>query len=113
MVRVGSLKLQYGRNAMVRDPSGRTVSEQLQAVATRCKEIVARQYQVLRESLEPLLTESEIQRIDLNACSDRCLEAADQRFHNDVLAVLSPQAVFEERPFPLLQGLGIHLNYPA
>lgn len=109
MVRVGSLKLQYERNSMVRDPSGRTVSEQLQAVATRCKEIVARQYQVLRESLEPLLAQSEIQRIDLNACSDRCLEAADARFHNDVLAVLSPQAVFEERPFPLLQGLGVHL----
>ena len=109
MVRVGSLKLQYDRNSMVRDPSGRTVSEQLQAVAKRCKEIVSRQYQVLHESLEPLLAESEIQRINLKDCSDRCLDAADRRFHNDVLAVLSPQAVFEERPFPLLQGLGIHL----
>ena len=109
MVRVGSLKLQYDRNAMVRDPSGRTVSEQLQAVAKRCREIVSKQYQVLRESLEPLLSESEIQRVDLKNCSDKCLDAADRRFHNDVLAVLSPQAVFEERPFPLLQGLGVHL----
>ncbi len=109
MVRVGSLKLQYDRNSMVRDPSGRTVSEQLQAVAKRCKEIVSKQYEVLRESLEPLLAESEIQRINLKSCSDKCLDAADRRFHNDVLAVLSPQAVFEERPFPLLQGLGVHL----
>jgi polyphosphate kinase len=109
MVRVGSLKLQYERNAMVRDPSGRTVSQQLQAVTKHCNEIVSKQYHMLRESLEPLLAESEIQRIDLNNCSDRCLDAADSRFHNDVLAVLSPQAVFEERPFPLLQGLGVHL----
>ena len=109
MVRVGGLKLQYDRNAMVRDPSGLTVSEQLQAVASCCKQIVTRQYEVLQESLEPLLAESDVQRIDLKKCSDRCLEAADQRFHNDVLAVLSPQAVFEERPFPLLQGLGVNL----
>jgi polyphosphate kinase len=47
MVRVGSLKMQYDRNSLVRDPSGRTVSEQLQAVAARCRIIVARQYQVL------------------------------------------------------------------
>lgn len=109
MVRVGSLKLQYERSSMVRDPSGRTVSEQLQAVAKRCKEIASRQYQVLQESLEPMLAESDIQRINLKNCSDKCLDAADRRFHNDVLAVLSPQAVFEERPFPLLQGLGVHL----
>ena len=47
MVRVGSLKMQYARNALVRDPSGRTVSEQLQAVSARCQEITERQYQLL------------------------------------------------------------------
>ncbi len=109
MVRVGSLKLQYERNAMVRDPSGLTVAEQLEAVAHRCKEIVARQYRVLLDSLEPLLADVDIGRVDLSDCSDRCSEAADHRFQNDVFAVLSPQAVFEERPFPLLQGLGVHL----
>lgn len=109
MVRVGSLKLQYERDSMVRDPSGRTVSEQLDAVSKRCREIVLKQYQVLCESLEPLLADSEIQRIHLKNCNDKCLDAAERRFQNDVLAVLSPQAVFEERPFPLLQGLGVHL----
>lgn len=109
MVRVGSLKLQYERNAMVRDPSGMTVSEQLQAVSRRCKEIATRQYSVLSDSLEPLLAAADIHRVNLQDCSDRCREAADRRFHNDVVAVLSPQAVFLERPFPLLQGLGVHL----
>lgn len=109
MVRVGSLKLQYGRNAMVRDPSGLTVAEQLLSVSQRCRVLTTRQYEVLNHSLEPLLADLDIQRVDLNDCSDRCLEAADRRFHGDVLAVLSPQAIFEERPFPLLQGLGVHL----
>lgn len=109
MVRVGSLKMQYQRNAMVRDPSGMTVAEQLQAVASRCRQIVDRQYNVLRGALEPQLSDADIRHVDLNDCSDRCSEAADHRFHNDVFAVLSPQAIFAERPFPLLQGLGVHL----
>ncbi|MGB0595175.1 MAG: polyphosphate kinase 1 [Rubripirellula sp.] len=109
MVRVGSLKMQYARNALVRDPSGRTVSEQLQAVSARCQEITERQYQLLNESITPLLDEAEIQHIDLNHCSDRCSQAAERRFLNDVFAVVSPQVIVPERPFPLLQGLGIHL----
>ena len=109
MVRVGSLKLQYQRNSLVRDPSGLTVAEQLQAVTTRTREIVSRQYAVLSQSLQPLLAEADISHIDLNHCSERCAETADRRFHEDVFAVVSPQAVFAERPFPLLQGLGIHL----
>ena len=108
MVRIGSLKLQYERNSLVRDPTGLTVAEQLQAVAGRYKEIT-RQYSVLLDSLEPLLADVDIRRVNLNDCSDKCSEVADHRFHNDVFAVLSPQAVFQERPFPLLQGLGVHL----
>ncbi len=109
MVRVGGLQLQYQQNSMVRDPSGLSVAEQLQAVVRGCSDMVARQYRVLRESLEPRLIEAAITRVDLADCNDRCREAAEDRLHNDVLAVLSPQAVFAERPFPLLQGLGIHL----
>ncbi|MDA9934173.1 polyphosphate kinase 1 [Rubripirellula sp.] len=109
MVRVGSLQMQYRRNSMVRDASGLTVGEQLLAVAHRCEVFTNRQYKILSDSLEPLLAEHDIHRIDLNDCSDRCQDTAERRFQNDVLAVISPQAIFEERPFPLLQGLGVHL----
>ena len=109
MVRIGSLKLQMGQNSLVRDPSGLTVAEQLDQVAARCATMAAKQYAILRESVEPLLADAGIQHVDLNACSDRCSEAADKRFHEDVVAVLSPQTVVDDRPFPLLQGLAIHL----
>jgi len=109
MVRLGSLKLQYARNALVRDPAGLTVAQQLQQVAQRCQKFVRRQYTLLRETLEPMLAQAGIRHLDLEHCDDRCSEAADRRFHEDVFAVLSPQAVFEPSPFPLLQGLGVHL----
>ena len=109
MVRAGSLQMQYRRNSMVRDASGLTVGEQLMAVAHRCDVFTKRQYSILSDSLEPLLAEHNVKRIDLNDCSDRCQDTAERRFRSDVLAVISPQAIFEERPFPLLQGLGVHL----
>ncbi|MEM1070860.1 MAG: polyphosphate kinase 1 [Planctomycetota bacterium] len=109
MVRVGSLKMQYARNAQVRDPSGMTVAEQLQAVAVRCRTIAKRQYELFNHSIKPFMAESAIQHIDLNNCNDRCAQAAERRFKDDVFAVVSPQVVVPERPFPLLQGLGIHL----
>ena len=109
MVRVGSLQMQYQRNAMVRDASGLTVGEQLLSVSHRCETFTRRQYSILSESLEPLLAGFDIRRINLCNCSERCLDAAEQRFQSDVLSVISPQSITEERPFPLLQGLGVHL----
>lgn len=109
MVRVGSLQMQLRQNSMIRDPSGLTVAEQLDQVNSRSGIMVSKQYAVLKESLEPLLAAAGIHRIDLDACNDRCSKAADNRFHEDVIAVLSPQMISDDRPFPLLQGLGIHL----
>ena len=76
MVRVGSLQMQYRRNSMVRDASGLTVGEQLMAVAHRCDVFTKRQYNILSDSLEPLLAEHNVKRIDLNYCSDRCQDTA-------------------------------------
>lgn len=109
MVRIGSLKMQYAQNAMQRDPSRMTVSQQLEAVASRCHDIVSRQYELFLDSLEPLLADSDIHRVDLADCSQNARESADRHFHNEVLSVLSPQIILPDRPFPLLQGLGIHL----
>nr|WP_236696646.1 polyphosphate kinase 1 [Rhodopirellula islandica] len=108
MVRVGSLKLQAMSGGGRRDPSGRTATEQLQAISERCQAHVDRQYQLLKNELLPLLSEHHINQIDPAECSDRSLAAAERHFRGDVLAVLSPQALHDRR-FPMLPGLGIHL----
>ncbi len=109
MVRVGSLKMQYQRNPMVRDPAGLTVAEQLQKVSERCHLLQADQYRILRESLEPMLADAGIRRIKLESASQRAKQTADQWFHNEVMAVLSPQTLDHGRSFPMLQGLQLHL----
>jgi polyphosphate kinase len=109
MVRVGGLKMQYQRNPMVRDPAGMTIGEQLHAVSERCHQLQRDQYRILGELLEPALADSGIRRMKLESAGQRAREAADQWFQNEVLAVLSPQALYYDVPFPMLQGLQLHL----
>ncbi|NND96261.1 MAG: polyphosphate kinase 1 [Pirellulaceae bacterium] len=109
MVRVGGLRLQHRRSAQQRDPAGLTISEQLNAVLGKAQIIVARQYRLLRDVLEPQLADAGIQRIDLNHCSEKCVDAAEARFRSDISAVLTPQQISTDRPFPLIQGLGVNL----
>ena len=109
MVRIGGLKMQYQRNPMVRDPAGMTVGEQLQAVAERCHQLQSEQYRILNELLEPLLADAGIRRLRLGNISQRAGDAADQWFRNEVLAVLSPQTLYHDDAFPMLQGLQLHL----
>ena len=106
MVRVGGLKLQFQRHSMVRDAAGLTPAEQLEAVSVCCQRFMQRQYQLLRDVLQPQLAAANIRRIDLNHCGDA---AADIRFQHEVLPVLTPHALSPDRPFPSLQDSGVHL----
>ncbi|QDV46855.1 Polyphosphate kinase [Stieleria neptunia] len=108
MVRVGGLKILHQRNPTQRDPAGMVAVEQLQAVAKKGHEIVARQYQLLREEVQPKLESAGIAEVDLTQASESEHGSATARFWRDVFPVLSPQAVSADS-FPLLQGLGLHL----
>jgi polyphosphate kinase len=109
MVRVGGLKMQYQRNPMVRDPAGLTIGEQLHAVSERCHRLQSDQYRILNELLEPMLADAGIRKMSLDSAGQRARQAADQWFQNEVMAVLSPQTLYHDRPFPMLQGLQLHL----
>ena len=109
MVRVGGLKIQFKRDSMVRDAAGLTPAEQLEAVAGRCQRFMQRQYQLLRDVLQPQMSAAGIHRIDLNRCGEATIRAAESRFQHEVLSVLTPHALSADRPFPTLQGQGVHL----
>ncbi|MDB4338560.1 polyphosphate kinase 1 [Rubripirellula sp.] len=109
MVRIGSLKLQHDQNSPVRDPSGKSVGEQLQAVTDVCKKLVKRQTEIYTKAIEILLSDSGIHRISLGECNERCRHAADRQFNDYILPILSPQIINEAHPFPMVQGLGLHL----
>ncbi len=109
MVRVGGLKLQHERNPMVRDPAGLTIGEQLHAVSERCHVLQRDQYRILNQLLEPGLEEAGVKRLRLDSAGQRAKEAADHWFQQEVLSVLSPQALYHDVPFPMLPGLQLHV----
>ncbi|WP_231742218.1 polyphosphate kinase 1 [Stieleria varia] len=109
MVRVGGLRLQKQQNKSVVDPVGLTVTQQLHWIAKKAHSIVKRQYRLLREDVQPQLSDFGIRHVDLSQCSENIADAAEARFHTDIVNVLSPQSVAIDWSFPLLQGLGLQV----
>src|SRR6478609_10468171 len=57
MVRVGGLRVLIQQGLTSADPSGKTPAEQLAAVTSRVRQMVAEQYLCFSKELEPLLAE--------------------------------------------------------
>ncbi|MEM0927371.1 MAG: RNA degradosome polyphosphate kinase, partial [Planctomycetota bacterium] len=108
MVRVGGLKILKERNPDSKDPAGMTASQQLQAVAEKSHQIVARQYEIYRERICPLLASAGLVELQLSEAREMERETLESRFRESVFPVLSPQSVSRDQ-FPLLTGLGLHL----
>jgi polyphosphate kinase len=109
MVRVGGLRLQQSAGARSSDPSGMSVEGQLAAIRTRTQELVAQQYQLLREQLEPKLKQHGIKRINMSECSLKHSEVLQRTFESEILPVLSPLGIEPDSEFPLLTNRLLHI----
>jgi len=107
MVRVAGLHQAISSGDASTDPSGLTASQQLSAVAQRSHEFVAALYALATTDLLPALARHNIRVLPLEVLADR---AAIGRFFCDgVSPVLTPLAIDESRPFPLLTSLSLNL----
>jgi polyphosphate kinase len=109
MVRVGGLQLQHQAAVASTDPSGSSVTEQLEAIQQRTAQMISRQYACYLEELEPALAEHGIVRVRLSDASTRHREAADRIFQEEILPVLSPMAVHASEDFPLLVNHALYI----
>jgi polyphosphate kinase len=107
MVRVARLHQAISSDDATADPSGLAPSQQLSAVARRSHDFVAALYQLATADLLPALARHNIRLVPLEVLADR---AAIARFFRDsVSPVLTPLAIDEARPFPLLASLSLNL----
>jgi polyphosphate kinase len=109
MVRVGGLWLQLRQNPSQTDPTGMTVSEQLQRVLSRCHRFRADQYRLWDEELAPQLLNAGIQQVRVREASAKHRQALAANFRDSALAILTPQLLDQSEPLPLLLGLALHL----
>lgn len=109
MVRVGGLQLQQAQGIDAPDPSGATVTEQLDAVYTRVNTIISDQYECFLNSIEPILQQEGITRVISAKANAPCKESLQRFFEQEVYPVLSPMDLDPDAPFPLLSNLGFYL----
>jgi polyphosphate kinase len=109
MVRVGGLQLQQSQGIETPDPSGLTVTEQIDLIYERVLSMVRDQYDCFLNAVEPILIGEGIERISAKKASPRHSEAISRFFHEQIYPIVSPMDIDPESPFPILSNLGLHL----
>ena len=109
MVRVGSLARSAAMGNVKKDPSGMTPQQQLDVIFPAVREQVARQYQLLNDEYLPALAEAGIHLLSPGELTDKQQEWLSHYFDTQVQPLLTPRAIDDRRPFPLLAAKHLHL----
>jgi polyphosphate kinase len=108
LVRVAGLMRQRAAKSRHRDPSGMTASEQLAAVGRRARRMMAEHAQGVRDALGALASRGlrVLDIPDLSALEQQYLQS---HFAKEILPVLTPLAIQDLSPPPLLPGMQLHV----
>jgi len=109
MVRVGALVRASLAGDKKKDPSGLTPREQLDLIFPAVQEQVARQYELLNREYLPALAQAGIHFLKMEDLDKEQREWLSHYFDEQVQPLLTPRAVDDKRPFPLLSAKRLHL----
>ncbi|MBR2189023.1 MAG: RNA degradosome polyphosphate kinase [Eubacterium sp.] len=111
MVRVASLKDQEKAEYTKPDIAGMTPARQLEAIAKETHKLVERQYSTYNRSILPALDEAGLHLIDSHAeLSEEQCAFADRYFDENIYPVLTPMALDQSRPFPLIRNKTLNIG---
>ena len=109
MVRVGSLVRAAFAGDKKKDPAGLTPREQLDAIFPAVQEQVARQYELLNTEYVPALAQSGIHFLKMEELNKEQREWLSHYFDEQVQPLMTPRAIDDKRPFPLLASRRLYL----
>ena len=109
MVRVGGLQQLAARGAGEKDPAGLSPAQQLDAVSAAAHAMVAAQYDVLLNDLEPQLAAAGLRRLTMAQITPDQAAYMERLFEHEIFPVITPMAIDPEDDFPLLAGLSLNL----
>ena len=111
MVRIASLIDMVHADYTKQDIAGMTPKEQLAAILPEAKEFMADQYKTLNRSLLPQLEKCGLYLVKQHEdLSEQQAEFVDEYFQKNVYPVLTPMAVDQSRPFPLIQNRTLNIG---
>lgn len=108
-VRIGSLYRDLGGGNKKTDPAGMTPRQQLDAVFPAVRSQVKRQYELLNKEYLPALSQAGIRLLRAENLSGDQRQWLSHYFDGHVLPLLTPRAIDDKRPFPLLTAKHMHL----
>ena len=110
MVRVGGLVRDCTAvKKTKKDPSGMTSQEQLDEIWRRVRKQVARQYDLLQYDYLPQLKNAGVYFLKANDLSADQKQWLSDYFDREIQPLLTPRAIDDRRPFPLLAAKHIHI----
>lgn len=109
MVRVAGLVTQEFSGSTKTDPAGMTASDQIKAISDKVHNIVQRQYNCLHRTLMPLLEENNIEFLTFGSLSKEQKDYIKTYFNTTLYPILTPMAIDNSRPFPLLSNKSLNL----
>lgn len=109
MVRVAGLRRQVAAGVSVAAADGLTPQQQLDAIAARVGELLARARHCLHDVLLPRLAEHGVRLVGVDELSAAELARLDEFFESQLFPVLTPLAVDPGHPFPYISNLSLSL----
>ena len=109
MVRVGSLVRAASAGDKRKDPAGLSPRKQLDLIYPAVREQVGRQYELLNTEYVPALEQSGIHFLRADELDKEQKEWLSHYFDEQLQPLLTPLALDEKRPFPLLSAKRLYL----
>ncbi|MEX2316854.1 MAG: polyphosphate kinase 1 [Pirellulales bacterium] len=112
MVRVAGLREQAFGDMLPQDPpiDGLKPIEQLQRIARRTDELVAKQYACWNQSIVPALAEAGIRLHAMKDLDEKAIKSLDKFFRQSAFPVLTPMAIDPSHPSPRFHNRGLYLS---
>ena len=109
MVRVGSLFRVLDADINERDPSGKTIRQQLDEISDKARKLVTEQYDCIMKEIIPGLKKADIFIDKMDELGEEESSRLDKYFEIQVFPILTPLAVDAGHPFPFLSNLRLNL----
>ena len=109
IVRVASLRDMASVDFEERDISGLTVNEQLSGIDAKTRKLMTVMYSTYNRSLVPSLRQENIYISDYKELDDDFKYRCDEYFRTVLYPILTPMAVDQSRPFPLIYNRMLNL----
>jgi polyphosphate kinase len=110
MVRVAAMKRAL-RSGAAPDLSGLSPEDQLKITGEKVRSIIKRQYDCLREEIFPALAGEGLELVRPGAYSESQKDYLESRFIRDILPILTPLRIEDDKPLPFIGNLGVHVAF--